>query len=208
MHAKMHNSSTFTCSSWFIKHQYNCKDGIFKVTYLSMKNSSRNQLHRCNVTPNHRPACSSISQQRCHPWAGHDSSKDKGQCRLTHSQGSQSAKPTPLGLLGHQQPVKPAQSEDQPLLTRSKTIPSQPCEEGKDNRGQSQTKDETRLKPTGQFRVVLGPNVAKTTQLQPKTRVLPQPQTHNERWLRYTVPNQGRRNHTSTVRIVRKTDSQ
>ena len=43
--------------------------------------------------------------------------------------------PTPLGSSGHQQPAKPAQSEYQPLLTRSKTIPSQPCEEGKDNQG-------------------------------------------------------------------------
>ena len=65
--AKMHNSSiiqsysiisgstnTFqhlTCSSLFIWHQYNCRDGIIKVTYLLMKNSSRNQLRRCNVPP-------------------------------------------------------------------------------------------------------------------------------------------------------------
>ena len=36
-----------------------------KITYLMMK-SFRNQLRCCNVPPNHRPACSSISQQRCH----------------------------------------------------------------------------------------------------------------------------------------------
>ena len=84
---------------------------------------ARNQLRHCNVPPNHRPACSSISQQRCHPWAGHDSSKDKGQRKLTHSRGTQSAKPTPLGLSGHQQNGQPAQSEDQPLHMRSKNNP-------------------------------------------------------------------------------------
>ena len=52
-----------------------------------MKNSPRNQLRRCNVPPNHRPSCSSISQQHCHPQARHDSSRNKGQCRLTHNQG-------------------------------------------------------------------------------------------------------------------------
>ena len=57
-----------------------------KITYL-MKTSLRNQLHRCNVPPNHRPACSLISQQHCHPRAGHDSPRNKGATRLTHSQG-------------------------------------------------------------------------------------------------------------------------
>ena len=57
-----------------------------KITYL-MKNSIRNQLRRCNVPPNHRPSCSLISQQRCHPRAGHDSPRSKGTSRLTHSQG-------------------------------------------------------------------------------------------------------------------------
>ena len=56
-----------------------------KITYLMM-NSIRNQLHRCNVPPNHRPACSLISQQRCHPQAGHDSPRNKGTSRLTRSQ--------------------------------------------------------------------------------------------------------------------------
>ena len=66
-------------------------------TYL-MNNSIRNQLRRCNVPPNHRPACSLISQQRCHPRAGHDSPRNKGTSRLTHSQGyTNTAKPTQLG---------------------------------------------------------------------------------------------------------------
>ena len=74
-----------------------------KITYL-MKNSIHNQLRRCNVPPNHRPACSLISQQRCHPRAGHDSPRNKGTSRLTHSQGytKHIAKPTKLGLSGHQ----------------------------------------------------------------------------------------------------------
>ena len=57
-----------------------------KITYLMM-NLSRNQLRRYNVPPNHRPACSLISQQRYHPRAGHDSPRNKGTSRLTHSQG-------------------------------------------------------------------------------------------------------------------------
>ena len=57
-----------------------------KSTYL-MNNLIRNQLRRCNVPPNHRLACSLISQQRCHPRAGHDSPRNKGTSRLTHSQG-------------------------------------------------------------------------------------------------------------------------
>ena len=40
-----------------------------KNTYL-LKSSSHNQLCRCNIPPNHRLACSLISQQRCHPELG------------------------------------------------------------------------------------------------------------------------------------------
>ena len=65
----------------------NCRDEVTSSTYLLMKHSPRNQLHRCNVPPNHRPMCSSISQQHYDPRVGHDSSRNKGQCRLTHSQG-------------------------------------------------------------------------------------------------------------------------
>ena len=57
-----------------------------KITYLLM-NSFRNQLRCCNIPPNHRPACSLVSQQRCHHRAGHDSPRNKGTNRLTHSQG-------------------------------------------------------------------------------------------------------------------------
>ena len=59
---------------------------IDKITYL-MKKLFRNQLCRYNVPPNHRPACSLIPQQCCHPQAGHDSPRNKGTSRLTHSQG-------------------------------------------------------------------------------------------------------------------------
>ena len=69
-----------------LNSKYDCRDEIVKNTYL-MRNSFRNQLRRYNVPPNHRPACSLISQQRCHPRAGHDSPKNKGTTRLTHSQG-------------------------------------------------------------------------------------------------------------------------
>ena len=47
-----------------------------KITYL-IENSFRNHLRRCNVPPNHRLACSLISQQRCHPQARHDSPRNK-----------------------------------------------------------------------------------------------------------------------------------
>ena len=99
-----------------------------------MKNLSRNQLRRCNVPPNHRLACSSISQQRCHPRAGHDSSRDRGQGRLTHSQGTQSFKPTQLGLPGLPRTAKPAQSEDQPLHTAALQSLHSPVKKGRTTR--------------------------------------------------------------------------
>ena len=152
----------------------NCRDKTTKITYLLDGEFIRSQLRHCNVPPSLRLVCSSISQQHCHPQAGHDSSKDRGQGRFTHSQGTQSAIPTPLGLPGLPQSTKLAQSKEQPLHTRSKTIHSQLYDEGISNRVETPKQNETQLKPTGQFRVVLCPNVAKTTQLQPKTRVLQQ----------------------------------
>ena len=73
------------CSSFSLNIKYNCRDEIDKNTYL-MKNSSRNQLRRCNVPPNHRPVCSLISQQHYHPRAGHDSPRKRKLRRLTHNQ--------------------------------------------------------------------------------------------------------------------------
>ena len=67
---------------------------MVKITYL-IKNSSRNQLRCCNVPPNHRPACSLISQQRCHPQAGHDFPRNKEQAGLHITKDTQNiAKPT------------------------------------------------------------------------------------------------------------------
>ena len=48
-----------------------------KTTYLKM-NSFRSQLCCCNIPPNHRPVCSLISQQCCHPRVGNDSPRNKG----------------------------------------------------------------------------------------------------------------------------------
>ena len=59
-----------------------------KTTYLKM-NSFRNQLRCCNVPPNYTPVCSLISQQRFHHQAGHDSPRNKGTSRLTHSHKTQ-----------------------------------------------------------------------------------------------------------------------
>ena len=71
-----------------------------KITYL-MKKSFFNQLRRCNVPPNYRPACSLISQQRCHPQAGHDSPRNKGKSRLTHSQGyTKQSQANTVGFIG------------------------------------------------------------------------------------------------------------
>ena len=85
----------------FINRKYGCRSKIGKITYL-MKNSFHNQLRRCNVPPNHRPTCSLISQWRCHPPARHDSPRNKGTSRLTHSHKTQNiAKTTQLGLSGH-----------------------------------------------------------------------------------------------------------
>ena len=100
IHLSKHSFNMFII---FINRIYSCRSKMDKITYLMM-NSIRNQLRRCNVPPNHRPACSLISQQHCHPRAGHDSPRNKGTSRLTPSQGytKHTAKPTKLGLSGHQ----------------------------------------------------------------------------------------------------------
>ena len=87
----------------FINRKYDCRSKIGKIAYL-IKNSFCNQLCRCNIPPNHRPACSLTSQQRCHPWAGHDSPSNKEQAGLHIAKDIQNtAKPTQLGLSCHQQ---------------------------------------------------------------------------------------------------------
>ena len=82
-HSYKHSFNMFIM---IINRKYGCRSKMNKITYL-MKKLFRNQLSRCNVPPNHSPACSLISQQRCHPQAGHDSSGIRVNCRLTHSQG-------------------------------------------------------------------------------------------------------------------------
>ena len=72
-HSHKHSFNMFIV---IINRKYGCRSKMSKITYL-MKNSICNQLHRCNVPPNHRPACSLISQQRYHPLAGHDSPRNK-----------------------------------------------------------------------------------------------------------------------------------
>ena len=83
IHLRKHSFNMFII---FINKIYSCRSKMDKITYLMM-NSICNQLRRCNVPPNHRPTCSLISQQCCHPRAGHDSPRNKGTSRLTHSQG-------------------------------------------------------------------------------------------------------------------------
>ena len=113
--AKMHNHSytqrkqTYIHSS--IQHvhhhslndKYKCRDEMVKNTYL-IKYSSHNQLCHCNISPNHRPVCSLISQQCCHRQARHDFPRNKEQAGLhiaKDTQNSRSTKPTQLGLSSH-----------------------------------------------------------------------------------------------------------
>ena len=92
---------SFNMFHHIINSNHGCRSKMDKFTYL-MKSLIHNQLRRCNVPPNHRLVCSLISQQRSHPRAGHDSPRNKGTSRLTHSQGyANTAKPTQLGLSGH-----------------------------------------------------------------------------------------------------------
>ena len=103
-----------------INSKWDCRSKIDKITYL-IRSLTRNQLRRCNVPPNHRPACSLISQQCCHSRAGHDSPRNKELtglhiAKVTTPQGyivqpsphgwvyqanNRSAKPIELGLSGH-----------------------------------------------------------------------------------------------------------
>ena len=64
-----------------------------KITYLKKK-SFRNQLCRCNVPPNHRLVCCLISQQRCHPRAGHDYPRNKGTIGLHVAKDTQNTQPS------------------------------------------------------------------------------------------------------------------
>ena len=96
-----------TCISSFINGKYDCRHKLGKNTYL-INNLSLNQLRRCNVPPNHRLVCSLISQQRCHPWFGHDSPKNKELTGLRIAKDNHTtrlhslSKPTQLGLLSEQ----------------------------------------------------------------------------------------------------------
>ena len=83
IHLSKHSFNMFII---FINRIYSCRSKMEKITYL-MTNSICNQLGCCNVQPNYSPLCSLISQQRYHPRAGHDSPRNKGTSRLTHSQG-------------------------------------------------------------------------------------------------------------------------
>ena len=153
-----------------------------------MKSLPRNQLRRYNVPPNHRPTCSSISQQHCHPRVGHDSSKDKGQCRLTHSQGTQSANQHHWVYQAFNNRPRQHSLKTNHCIHAAKTIPSQLCEEGKDNRQVTvPTNGWNIAQATRQLRVVLGPSVAKTTQLQhPKPRYFNNPHSQCKRWQQST----------------------
>ena len=75
-----------------------CRSKMDKNTYL-INISSHNQLRHCNVPPNHRLVCSSISQQHCHPRARHDFSRNKGQSKITHSQGTQISQTHIVGFI-------------------------------------------------------------------------------------------------------------
>ena len=76
MEAK-HINQHSTCTSSFINGKYEFRHKLGKNTYV-IKNLFCKQLHCYNVPPNHRPACSLISQQRFHPRAGHDSPRNMG----------------------------------------------------------------------------------------------------------------------------------
>ena len=71
---------------------------MVKNTYL-IKNSSRNQLRRCNVPPNHRPACSLNSQQCYHSRDGHDSPRNKEQAGLHIAKGTQNIQASTVGFI-------------------------------------------------------------------------------------------------------------
>ena len=57
-----------------------------KITYLMM-NSSATSYVAATFHPTIGQRAPLISQQRCHPRAGHDSPRNKGTSKLTHSQG-------------------------------------------------------------------------------------------------------------------------
>ena len=90
IHSCKHSFNMFTT---FINRKYDCRSKMDKITYL-MKNSFCNQLRCCNVPPNHRPVCSLISQQHCHPRDGNDSPRNKGTIGLLVARNTQNTQPS------------------------------------------------------------------------------------------------------------------
>ena len=91
---KIHSFRAFNMFILILKHIYSCRDQIDKNTYLE-RSFSHNQLHRCNIPPNHRPVCSSISQHHSHPlsWAWFPQGI-RNTSRLIHSQGYKITQPS------------------------------------------------------------------------------------------------------------------
>ena len=105
----MHNCLTYSGSKTIhssIQHvqhnslniKYDYRSEIDKNTYL-INNSFHNHLRRCNVPPNHRPACSLISQQHCHPQVGHDSPRNKEQVGLHIAKDTQNIQANTVGFI-------------------------------------------------------------------------------------------------------------
>ena len=62
---------------FIIIHINNTVAWVITQEYLSSNEAPHNQLCPCNFPPNHRPVCSLISQQHCHPQDGHDSPRKR-----------------------------------------------------------------------------------------------------------------------------------
>ena len=138
-------SNMHSCKHPFICRNYKYRSKWTRGLIFRMKNLPRNQLRHCNVPPNHRPACSSVSQQHCHPELGMIPQGLRVNCRFTHNQGDAISKPNTAGF-DRPSTIGQASTVRTPTTTyRSNTIPSQPCEEGKTTRDNPQPTGETRL---------------------------------------------------------------
>ena len=130
-----------------------------------MENSPRNQLRCCNIPPNHRTTCSSISQQCYHPRAGHHSYRISVIAGLHIAKGQNlSNQHCWVYQAFNNRPSQHSLKTNRCLHAAKQSLHS-PVKKAKTTRD-NPTQNMSTAQATRQLRVFLGPSVAKTTQQQ------------------------------------------
>ena len=155
------------------------RDAVNISTYLLMKNSPATSY----VAATFHPTIGQLAHQSlihaATPELGMIPQGLRVNCRLIHSQGAQTAIQHNWVSQAFNRQAKPAQSKAQPLHTSSKTTSFTALWWRHKQQGGNPKPKWGTTQPAKQLRAGFGPNVAKTTQLQPKQGTSAA-QTHNE----------------------------